>query len=93
MKLIWTHIIECKKPLCEVVHCIPSRSILSHFSKCQFASCPICGPVRDAIKKNYARKIANDKKLAEAAQSLVGLADAVVCVAIEVKRKRVHFDV
>jgi hypothetical protein len=29
-----------------------SRDVLSHYSKCKDPNCPVCAPVRDAIKKN-----------------------------------------
>eukprot|EP01033_Poteriospumella_lacustris_P009211 gene9211-6624_t len=46
---------SCKDQDCKVPHCVSSRYVLSHYSKCKEPQCPVCGPVRDAIKKNYER--------------------------------------
>lgn len=53
MKQLWEHIMSCKDQECKVGHCVSSRYVLSHYSKCKEASCPVCGPVRDAIRKNH----------------------------------------
>jgi E1A/CREB-binding protein len=53
MKELWQHIMSCKDQECKVAHCVSSRYVLSHYSKCKEANCPVCGPVRDAIRKNY----------------------------------------
>lgn len=55
MKQLWKHIMSCKDQDCKVPHCVSSRYVLSHYSKCKEPQCPVCGPVRDAIKKNYER--------------------------------------
>jgi E1A/CREB-binding protein len=52
MKQLWSHIMGCKDQECTVPHCVSSRYVLSHYSKCKEPNCPVCGPVRDAIKKN-----------------------------------------
>jgi E1A/CREB-binding protein len=52
MKQLWSHIMGCKDQECSVPHCVSSRYVLSHYSKCKEPNCPVCGPVRDAIKKN-----------------------------------------
>eukprot|EP01038_Epipyxis_sp_PR26KG_P004228 gene4228-6004_t len=53
MKMLWKHIMSCKDQDCKVAHCVSSRYVLSHYSKCKEQSCPVCGPVREAIKRNY----------------------------------------
>eukprot|EP01036_Dinobryon_divergens_P035660 gene35660-46255_t len=53
MKELWRHMMTCKIQDCKTPHCVSSRYILSHYSKCQEVNCLMCGPVRDAIKKNY----------------------------------------
>jgi E1A/CREB-binding protein len=53
MKQLWKHIMGCKDQECKVPHCVSSRYVLSHYSKCKDHVCPVCGPVRDAIKRNY----------------------------------------
>eukprot|EP01034_Spumella_vulgaris_P021671 gene21671-27712_t len=55
MKVLWKHIMSCKDQECKVPHCVSSRYVLSHYSKCKEQSCPVCGPVREAIKRNYER--------------------------------------
>jgi hypothetical protein len=61
MKNVWLHIKECKDQNCNARHCISSRYILSHYSNCRHADCPVCVGVRVAVKKNYERKMANRK--------------------------------
>ena len=46
---------SCKDQECKVLHCVSSRYVLSHYSKCKEPTCPVCGPVREAIKRNYER--------------------------------------
>eukprot|EP01036_Dinobryon_divergens_P022197 gene22197-30437_t len=53
MKELWRHIMTCKNQDCKTPHCVSSRYVLSHYSKCKEFNCPVCGPVRDAIKRNY----------------------------------------
>lgn len=36
-------------------HCVSSRYVLSHYSKCKDHVCPVCGPVREAIRRNFER--------------------------------------
>jgi len=55
MKRLWRHIMSCKEAECKVAHCVSSRYVLSHYSKCREAGCPVCGPVREAIKRNSER--------------------------------------
>lgn len=55
MKQLWKHIMSCKDQECKVPHCVSSRYVLSHYSKCKEPTCPVCGPVREAIKRNYER--------------------------------------
>ena len=53
MKQLWKHIMSCKDQECKIPHCVSSRYVLSHYSKCKEHTCPVCGPVREAIKRNY----------------------------------------
>ena len=53
MKNLWKHIMGCKDQECKVPHCVSSRYVLSHYSKCKDGNCPVCGPVREAIRRNY----------------------------------------
>jgi E1A/CREB-binding protein len=53
MKLLWKHIMSCKEHECKVPHCVSSRYVLSHYSKCKEPNCPVCGPVREAIRRNH----------------------------------------
>jgi E1A/CREB-binding protein len=55
MKQLWKHIIGCcKEKECEFAHCISSRYVLKHYSSCKDRQlCPVCGPVREIIKRNY----------------------------------------
>ena len=55
MKQLWKHIMSCKDQDCKVAHCVSSRYVLSHYSKCKEPTCPVCGPVREAIRRNYER--------------------------------------
>ena len=55
MKQLWKHIMSCKDQECKTPHCVSSRYVLSHYSKCKEPTCPVCGPVREAIKRNYER--------------------------------------
>ena len=55
MKQLWKHIMTCKDQECKVAHCVSSRYVLSHYSKCKDQACPVCGPVREAIRRNYER--------------------------------------
>ena len=55
MKTLWSHIMSCKDQECKVAHCVSSRYVLSHYSKCKDQNCPVCGPVREAIRRNYER--------------------------------------
>lgn len=55
MKELWKHIMNCKEQDCKIPHCVSSRYVLSHYSKCREPTCPVCGPVRDAIRKNVNR--------------------------------------
>jgi E1A/CREB-binding protein len=53
MKQLWKHIVSCKEQDCKIPHCVSSRFVLAHYSKCKEPNCPVCGPVREAIKRNY----------------------------------------
>jgi hypothetical protein len=62
MKNVWLHIKGCKDQNCKIRHCISSRYILSHYSNCRQTGCLVCSAVREAVRKNYNRKKANEKK-------------------------------
>lgn len=53
MKTLWKHIVSCKDQECKTKHCVSSRYVLSHYSKCRDANCPVCAPVREAIRRNF----------------------------------------
>jgi hypothetical protein len=55
MQHLWKHIMTCKDQECKVPHCVSSRYVLSHYSKCKDHVCPVCGPVREAIRRNFER--------------------------------------
>lgn len=52
MKQLWKHIMTCRDQECKTSHCVSSRYVLSHYSKCKDSGCPVCGPVREAIRRN-----------------------------------------
>lgn len=56
MKVLWRHIMECKELKCDTRHCVSSRHVLSHYSRCKNHTCPVCGPVRDAIRKRLSKR-------------------------------------
>lgn len=47
---------ECKELKCDTRHCVSSRHVLSHYSRCKNHTCPVCGPVRDAIRKRLSKR-------------------------------------
>lgn len=51
MKRLWKHMDQCKDNNCQVPHCYSSRTILSHYRKCNEPACPACGPVREIARK------------------------------------------
>ena len=53
MKILWKHIMSCKDQHCSTSHCVSSRYVLSHYSKCREEKCPVCAPVKDAIRRKY----------------------------------------
>jgi hypothetical protein len=55
IKELWSHITVCKDQECNVKHCLSSRYILSHFSKCTNVGCAVCDLVRSQIKRNHER--------------------------------------
>ncbi len=56
MKVLWNHILTCGDKDCKVQHCISSRHVLSHYSKCKnYDGCEACRPVREAIRRNFER--------------------------------------
>ena len=55
MKALWKHIMSCKDQDCKAGHCVSSRYVLAHYSQCKDSACPVCGPVREAIRRNYER--------------------------------------
>lgn len=54
MKRLWRHMEGCRDNSCRVAHCFSSRAILSHYRKCKDHSCPICGPVRETVRRSRA---------------------------------------
>lgn len=50
LKSLWSHVSSCSDRNCQFRHCISSRYILAHYSKCDSADCPVCVPVRNMIK-------------------------------------------
>jgi E1A/CREB-binding protein len=54
MKRLWRHMEGCRDNSCRVAHCFSSRAILSHYRKCREPSCPICGPVRETVRRSRA---------------------------------------
>jgi len=54
MKRLWRHMEGCRDNSCRVAHCFSSRAILSHYRKCKDAACPICGPVRETVRRSRA---------------------------------------
>ena len=44
---------DCRNHDCKTAHCVSSRYVLSHYSKCKDNNCPVCAPVREAIRRNY----------------------------------------
>ena len=52
MKRLWRHMEGCRDNSCRVSHCFSSRAILSHYRKCKDPSCPICGPVRETVRRS-----------------------------------------
>mmetsp|Transcript_5082 Transcript_5082/g.7015 ORF Transcript_5082/g.7015 Transcript_5082/m.7015 type:complete len:85 (+) Transcript_5082:1587-1841(+) len=57
MKKLRVHTMFCSKQDCTTAHCVSSRYILSHYSKCKEHNCPVCVPVRETIKTNYKRRV------------------------------------
>lgn len=45
MKLLWDHLQNCRNNSCSYSHCMSSRYVLEHFSKCKNLRCPLCGPI------------------------------------------------
>lgn len=70
MKRLWKHMSSCRKPKCDVPHCVSSRYVLSHYRKCN-KRCEVCTPVREAIrgKMMAERQFAQARAAAAAAQA------------------------
>ena len=51
-KDLWQHIMACINPSCKHPRCVHSRELLRHYQSCQQDNCPICGPVKEFVKKN-----------------------------------------
>jgi E1A/CREB-binding protein len=51
MKRLLQHTLYCKVARCQVSKCHKSRYLLSHYSYCRESTCPVCGPVREAIRR------------------------------------------
>lgn len=50
LKDLWCHVSSCSDRNCQFRHCVSSRYILAHYSKCDSTECPVCVPVRGVIK-------------------------------------------
>lgn len=50
LKDLWSHVSSCSDRNCQFRHCVSSRYILAHYSKCDSTDCPVCVPVRGMIK-------------------------------------------
>lgn len=61
MKKLWSHISRCKDQRCAMQHCLSSRYVLSHYRRCKDPHCPVCGPVRDTIRKSSQRDQASSR--------------------------------
>jgi len=66
MKELWRHILICRHNDCNRNHCLSSRQVLSHYSKCNFFGCLLCVPVREAI---YLQNQKNLERMATTSQS------------------------
>ena len=57
MKRLWKHMARCAENNCRASHCFSSRSILSHYRNCKDPRCPVCGPVRETVKRSQVKAV------------------------------------
>lgn len=53
---LYQHVQVCSLPQCDVTHCVSTRYLLSHQSKCVETNCPICKPVRMTIQRKMEKE-------------------------------------
>lgn len=58
MTTLWMHMKKCRDKDCKTSHCLSSRCVLNHYRICKSqgrtATCEVCGPVMDQIKRQDA---------------------------------------
>lgn len=58
MMTLWKHMKKCRDRNCKVSHCLSSRCVLNHYRICKSqgrtATCEVCGPVMEQIKRQDA---------------------------------------
>ena len=52
MKRLWRHLNQCSDSACRYTWCSSSKQILLHFKRCRSHECPICPPIRLAIRRS-----------------------------------------
>jgi len=63
-KRLFHHIIRCKKrEECDVDHCFLSKRILHHYHYCNDQRCPICTPIKTALRRNAHLRLHKKKNL------------------------------
>jgi Bromodomain/TAZ zinc finger len=63
MVTLWKHMKKCRDKNCSTSHCLSSRCVLNHYRICKSqgrtASCEVCGPVMEQIKRQETGEEAN----------------------------------
>ena len=58
MTTLWKHMKKCRDKNCKTSHCLSSRCVLNHYRICKSqgrtATCEVCGPVMELIKRQDA---------------------------------------
>jgi Bromodomain/TAZ zinc finger len=58
MTTLWKHMKKCRDKNCKTSHCLSSRCVLNHYRICKSqgrtATCEVCGPVMEQIKRQDA---------------------------------------
>jgi myosin heavy subunit len=58
MTTLWKHMKKCRDKNCKISHCLSSRCVLIHYRICRSqgrtATCEVCGPVMEQIKRQDA---------------------------------------
>jgi hypothetical protein len=62
------HLSECRDPACAVPGCLPTRNVVRHYTACLHVQCPLCGPVRAAIRA----ELADNRSVNSAGGSVAG---------------------